>query len=139
MEKNIKYKINRKIFISTLITSIFFVLLSFNIVLAQSSMKEILISTAGESGAGFSTATNISLSEYIGSIIKYALSFLGVIFICLTIYGGFLWMLARGDSEEVKKAKDIITSSVIGLVIVISAYTLVYNLFYFLFSDKGIV
>lgn len=128
MKNNIKYKINQKIFVSTLIISIIFVfLLSFNIVLAQSSMSDIL-SAAGETGAGFSAATKTSLSEYVGSIIQYLLSFLGVIFICLIIYGGFLWMTARGDSEQITKAKDIIISSVIGLVIVISAYTLTYYL-----------
>lgn len=119
-------KSNFKFKISTAIIAIIFVLLSFfNIALAQSSMADILMS-AGETGADFAPATKISVSEYIGSIIQYLLSFLGVIFICLIIYGGFLWMTAAGDSEQITKAKDIIMSSVIGLVIIISAYTLTY-------------
>ncbi|MFH1187265.1 MAG: hypothetical protein V1688_00195 [bacterium] len=97
-----------------------------------------LLEAAGQTGAGFSLATDTSLSEYIGSIIQYILSFLGVIFICLIIYGGFLWMIARGDSEEITKAKDIITSSVIGLGIIISAYTLTYYLLTNMLINTGL-
>lgn len=134
---NLKCKINYKSFILTVIISLILVLLSFNIVLAQQDMAEIL-SAAGEKGAGFSPATGTSVSEYIGSIIQYLLSFLGVIFICLIIYGGFLWMTARGDSEQITKAKDIIMRSVIGLVIVISAYTLTYYLLENILTGVGL-
>lgn len=128
---------NYKKLISTAIIAIILVLLSFNTVCAESSMADILMS-AGETGAGFSTATGLSLSEYIGSIIQYILSFLGVIFICLIIYGGFLWMTAAGDSEQITKAKDIITSSIIGLVIILAAYTIVFYISYSLFQTVGI-
>jgi len=62
----------------------------------------------------------------IGSIINAALGLLGVILIVLLIYGGFLWMTAGGNSEQVDKAKKIIVNGVIGLVIVMSAYTISY-------------
>ncbi len=60
----------------------------------------------------------------IGSIIGYALSFIGVIFMVLILYGGYLWMTSYGDSQKVDKAKDLITGAVIGLVIIIAAYTI---------------
>lgn len=116
---------NYKKFISVTVSIIICVLLAANIAFAQSSMADIL-TAAGETGAGFSKTTETSISEYIGSIIQYLLSFLGVIFICLIIYGGFLWMTARGESEQITKAKDIVISSVIGVAIVVSAYTLTY-------------
>ncbi|MBU0731724.1 pilin [Patescibacteria group bacterium] len=56
------------------------------------------------------------------NIINWALGFLGIIFLVLTIYGGFLWMTARGNEEQVKKAKQVLTGAVIGLVIVIASY-----------------
>ena len=96
-----------------------------------------LLETAGTAGAGFSVATNTSASRYIGSIIQYLLSFLGVIFIVLTIYGGFLWMTASGDNDQVAKAKDVIKSSVIGLVIIIAAYSLTYYLLSNIFTSTG--
>lgn len=57
-------------------------------------------------------------------LIKTVLSFLGVLFLLLIIYGGFLWMTAQGNDEQITKAKGIITSSAIGLVIIFSAYIL---------------
>jgi len=38
------------------------------------------------------------------------------------ITGGISWMMAGGNQEKVGKAKKIIISAIIGLVIVFSAY-----------------
>jgi len=65
-----------------------------------------------------------SLPETIGSIIGYGLSFIGVIFMVLMIYGGISWMTSFGAQEKVKKAKDLIVDAVIGLIIVIAAYAI---------------
>ena len=45
------------------------------------------------------------LPQLIGIIIKTALSFIGVIFLALLIYGGYTWMIARGNEQSVEKAK----------------------------------
>jgi hypothetical protein len=57
-------------------------------------------------------------------IINIGLSFLGVIFLLLIIYGGIPWMTDQGNEDQVAKAKKIITTAIIGLVIVIAAYAL---------------
>lgn len=127
-----------KKFISITGVSIFFILLSYNIALAQASGMQSLLTAVGVTGAGFSpTTSKTTLAENIGSIIQYLLSFLGVIFIILIIYGGFLWMTAAGDSDQVTKAKDIIKSSVIGLIIIVAAYTLTYWVMYYMFASAG--
>lgn len=69
-------------------------------------------------------ATPVDPIKIIGSIIQFILSFLGVIFFLLTIYGGFLWMTARGAQDQVGKAKKIIADSIVGLFIVLLAYTI---------------
>lgn len=56
------------------------------------------------------------------NILKVVLSLLGVIFVTLIIYAGFLWMTAAGNSERLQKAKDVLTSSAIGLAIVMAAW-----------------
>jgi hypothetical protein len=80
--------------------------------------------SAGEDGAGFDTSTgNIAL--FIGSrIIQPVLGILGLLFLVLTIYAGILWMTAQGDPKQVQKAKDILVSAVIGVVIIVAAYAL---------------
>jgi len=61
---------------------------------------------------------------FIGNIIQTVLQFLGVLFLCFVIYGGFTWMTAADEADKVKKAKKIIKNSVIGLVIVVLAYAI---------------
>ena len=86
-----------------------------------------LYGAAGEKGAGFSwklfssLGPAVGLPYYLGSIVRVALSLLGVIFFALTIYGGFLWLYAGGNEEQVKKAKAIITRAIIGLIITLFA------------------
>jgi hypothetical protein len=59
-----------------------------------------------------------------GSIIGLILSFIGVIFLLLTIYAGILWMTASGNSAQVTKAKDILINAAIGLILVFAAYSI---------------
>lgn len=60
----------------------------------------------------------------IGLIIKIVLSFVGVVFMAMIIYAGFLWMMAAGKNEDVDKAKKIIEQSIIGLIIITLAYAI---------------
>lgn len=81
-----------------------------------------MIALSKTSGYSSDGAPSAEIEEVVAHIIQYVLSFLGVIFICLIIYAGFLWMTASGDSEKITKAKDILISAVIGIIIVLSAY-----------------
>ncbi len=84
-------------------------------------------SAAGEEGAGFnveSSSDNIDLRIKIAVIIRYALSFVGTLFVALMVYAGILWMTAGGNDDQVGKAKKLIFQAVIGLFIVFSAYTI---------------
>lgn len=60
----------------------------------------------------------------VGVIIGVVLSFVGVIFLILTIYAGYLWMTASGNEEQIKKAQNILRNSIVGLIIVLSAYAI---------------
>lgn len=65
-----------------------------------------------------------SLSLIIGRMVKALLSLSGVIFLVLTIYGGFTWMMARGNEQEITKAQGILRTAIIGLIIVLAAYAI---------------
>ena len=62
------------------------------------------------------------LGDYIGIVLASLLAFLGVIFMLLTIYAGFLWMTAKGNDDQVRKAQKILQTTIIGLVIIALAY-----------------
>ena len=65
-----------------------------------------------------------SLYTVIGRIIGVFLGLLGIIFLILMLYAGFLWMTAAGNEETVAKAKRILTQAVIGLIITLSAFAI---------------
>lgn len=62
------------------------------------------------------------LKSLIANVINIALGFLGVIAVAFIIYGGFKWMTAAGNEEQVTDARKLITQAVIGLVVIFAAY-----------------
>lgn len=80
--------------------------------------------------AGFES--DADLGSTASTIIEAFLGFLGIIFLVLIIYAGFVWMTAAGDSDKVQKAKDTIFRSVIGLVIIVLSYSITYFVFRYL-------
>jgi hypothetical protein len=82
-----------------------------------------LDTAAGKAGYGVKGA-NTDVLPFFSKAISLGLSFLGVIFLLLLIYGGYLWMTDQGNEEQVAKAKKIIQTAIIGLIIVVSSYAL---------------
>ncbi len=78
--------------------------------------------TGDETGHSYMDISDSGAEWTIGYIIGIILSLLGIIFLILMLYGGFVWMKARGKEEDVEKAKKIIQNALIGLVIVLGAY-----------------
>ena len=68
--------------------------------------------------------TETSIENVVGAGLNVALSMVGLIFLILMVYAGYLWMTARGEDEPIKKAQKIIIGSVIGLVLILSAYAI---------------
>jgi hypothetical protein len=65
----------------------------------------------------------------IGNIINAAMGLVGSIALAMFIYGGFIWMMAAGNSEAITKGKNILIWATLGLVIIFSAYALVQFVF----------
>ena len=90
-----------------------------NITLAQGLKgAEILLKISRAAGAG----TYQKPQDLIGAGINAALAIVGLIFLILMIYAGYLWLTSHGEEEPIKKAQKIIASSIIGFVLVASAY-----------------
>ena len=81
-------------------------------------------------GAGYSYANpETELPNMIANIIQAFLGLLGIIFLVLIIYAGYNWMTAAGEEEKVTKAKETLTRAVIGLIIIVAAYSITYFVF----------
>lgn len=73
--------------------------------------------------AGYSQAQG-DIGTITGQIINVALSLVGIIFLALMVYAGYLWMTARGEESQIETAQKIVTSAIIGLVLTLSAYAI---------------
>jgi hypothetical protein len=55
----------------------------------------------------------------------FILGICGSIILLMFIYGGFLWVTSRGDADRIKKGKETVTNSVIGLAIILLSYSII--------------
>jgi hypothetical protein len=86
------------------------------------------LQAAAEEGAGYGEPQDPRVTAAV--IIRTALQLIGIVFLVLMLYAGFLWMTAGGNEESVAKAKNIIKASIIGLAIIFAAYSITYFAMY---------
>ncbi len=80
-------------------------------------------------GEGVGFASEQTPGKTIAFLIEAFLGLLGIIFIIIIIVAGVRWMIAGGDEEKVRKSRSMITRSIIGLLIVIAAYSITFFVF----------
>lgn len=122
-----------------LVAAAFFFLTATAAVLAPSALAQLEQGqqqaqlTAEAAGVGETT----DIVTIIGRIINIFLGFLGVVFLVLMLYAGYLWMTAGGDAEKVAKAQKTIRNAVIGLVIIASAWAITSFILGFFAGEGG--
>jgi type IV secretory pathway VirB2 component (pilin) len=126
-----------------LAVTIFSFLILFQVFLSSPVSAQLLNNTAGLDSMTIETKNaaglgDMSIGQAVSSIIKVVLGLLSIIFLILIIIAGFKWMTAGGNEEQIKKSTATIKSAVIGLVIVLAAYTITYFIFTYLpFTSSG--
>lgn len=68
------------------------------------------------------------LRVVIGLLVKALLGLSGAIALFVFVWSGLMMMIAAGDPKKILKAKESLTWATIGLVVIFTAYTLVYTL-----------
>ena len=81
---------------------------------------------------GLNYATNLGLASQNGDvrdtavdIVKYLMTFLGIIAVVVILIGGFRWMTAGGNEDKIASAKKTITAGAIGLIVILAAFAIV--------------
>ncbi|MDO8499845.1 MAG: hypothetical protein Q7S66_04260 [bacterium] len=110
--------------IKKIIILAFFIWLAFgpsgsSLVLADDAYNQLEAARGASSYDGALDPRVIALS-----VVRLAMGFLGLGFLVLTLYAGYLWMTAGGEEEKVATAKKLLTQAVIGLAIILSAYAI---------------
>ena len=57
--------------------------------------------------------------------LNIAMYTIGIVAVIAVIYGGYLYMTARGNAEQAKKGRTVLTWAIIGLVVVLAAAVIV--------------
>ena len=100
----------------------------FSILLAQQYGSDPLdtLANVGEpaytGASGALAQTNIGVT--VARMLNTVFGLLGIIFVVLLVYAGFLWMTAAGNEQQVEKSKKIMTAAVIGLGIILASYAI---------------
>lgn len=66
------------------------------------------------------------------TILNIVFSFAGSIALLMIVIGGFRYVISRGDPNGMSQAKNTILYSIVGLIIVLAAYSIV------IFAVKGL-
>lgn len=76
---------------------------------------------------GGSTANPAGITDWyvvFGYILKYSMGILGSAALVVFLYGGFLWLTSRGNSDKVKEGLDAMLYAGIGLFIIFGSYAI---------------
>lgn len=68
------------------------------------------------------------ISQYIVAIYKYGIILAAVLTTVMIMVGGFLWLMSGGSSNRVSKAKEFITNALMGLLLALFSYMLLYTI-----------
>lgn len=66
------------------------------------------------------------LGQYIAAVYRYAVTAASVIAVIVIIFSGFQWTISAGSQDVIGAAKKRIVNAVIGLVLAIGSYTILY-------------
>ena len=94
--------------------------------LAQDGIFKQILGGFQKSGdaAGYSvTGTGAPTREFVPAWVTYINGFLtlfGLLFLILVIYGGWVWMTARGNQEKVSQGKKILIQAAIGFAFILA-------------------
>lgn len=62
--------------------------------------------------------------ELISSYVQIGLGFVGTFFLLLVLFGGYTIFVSKGDESRYQKGKDTIRMAIIGLAVVLLAYSI---------------
>ncbi len=118
------YKLKIKKLPTSIVSFVFFLLIS----------AYLLSGGAGPGFAGLTTASPVfaeelpnplktkSIAEIIGRVIRGAFGLAGSLALIIFIWGGFLWVTARGDEKQVKSGWDTVTWGALGIIVIFGSY-----------------
>ena len=76
-------------------------------------------------GTEYGAATGLGTTDprdIAANLITVVLGFLGILAVIIILIGGFKWMTAGGNEDQVGEARKILIAGIIGLAIILAAW-----------------
>ncbi|MFA6383626.1 MAG: hypothetical protein WCX17_04365, partial [Parcubacteria group bacterium] len=75
---------------------------------------------------GSDTVEMTDFYVYINAIYKFGIWAIGIAALLMISIGGFMYITSAGNNSSMEKAKGVITDAVVGLILALTAYLLLY-------------
>ncbi len=112
-------------------TSIIWIVIGFVLVLINKVIIENIFTIPAQNKDQISASNITTIINTLGLVIEFALGFVGLFALGALIYGAGTMVANYGNDEMLKKSKSIIKNAIIGIIVIISAYTIVATLIVF--------
>jgi len=68
------------------------------------------------------------ISDYISALYQYSVGIAAILAMVMIMVGGFLWLTSAGSPDRVGKAKEFITSAIMGLALALFSFVILYTI-----------
>jgi hypothetical protein len=68
------------------------------------------------------------IAQYLAGVYKYAIGLAVSLTIFMIMVGGFLWITAAGNPGKIDKAKNMIIDAIVGLILAVGSYLILYTI-----------
>ena len=90
----------------------------------EEDINKLIPPPAGTTGWLFGTGTNTP-ADIINAVIPIIFILAGIILLFMLVFGGFTIFLSAGNPEKIKKGTSMITSALVGFLIIFAAYWII--------------
>ena len=77
---------------------------------------------------GFEEETTGDFATYVGAIYKFGIAAVGIAALLMITIGGYLYAISAGNTALMDKAKGMIIDAMVGLLLAMLAYLIMYEL-----------
>jgi D-alanyl-D-alanine dipeptidase len=67
-----------------------------------------------------------TFAKYVGGVYKFFVGMAGILAVFMIMFGGVKWLFAGGSSSKISSAKEMIFGAIIGLILALGSYLILY-------------
>lgn len=77
-------------------------------------------------GSDAATSTTIDFYQYVSAVYKFGIWAVGIVALFMLVFGGYTYITSAGNNSSMETAKKIITDAIVGVIMALTAYLLLY-------------